>query len=313
MTARRLPWAALALAGAAALLAACASSQAERKLDPESRDFISKVRYIITAEERRTFLALPPAAREEFIEDFWRRRDPTPATEENEYRTAYFDRIRTANRLFSGGGSRGWLQDRGRVYVTLGPPDHRESYPRGTSFYGLPTEIWWYGFYPITFVDERWTDDYRLVAESAAQIAVINQTQADWNMPRERMTRPGETRYAADLAGLDVRIDTVEGGKTRFTLVMPYRNIWLKSGGGMYRAVLETTMRIVDAAGSEVWAFTGSFPVEIPRERLKEVLAGDFTAASETVSLEPGPYTLGVVVTNANDGSKASLERRFEI
>jgi GWxTD domain-containing protein len=300
------------LAGAVVLLAACASSRVERKLDPESRDFISKVRYIITSEERRTFLGLPAGAREEFIEDFWKRRDPTPVTEENEYRTEYYDRIRVANRLFSGGGSRGWLQDRGRVYVTLGPPDHRETYPRGITYYGLPTEIWWYGFYPITFVDERWTDDYRLVAESAVQIAVINQAQTDWNLPRERMARPGEARFAAALPGLDIRIDKVDGEKTRFTLVIPYRNIWLKSGGEKYRAVLETTMKVVDAAGAEVWSFTESFPVEIPRERLKELLAGDFTAEA-AASLEPGPYTLSVVVINANDGSKASLERRFEI
>jgi GWxTD domain-containing protein len=300
------------LAGAVVFSAACASSRVETKLDPESRDFISKVRYIITSEERRTFLALPAGAREEFIEDFWKRRDPTPVTEENEYRTEYYDRIRVANRLFSGGGSRGWLQDRGRVYVTLGPPDHRETYPRGITYYGLPTEIWWYGFYPITFVDERWTDDYRLVAESAAQIAVINQTQTEWNLPRERMTRPGEARFAAALPGLDIRIDKADGEKTRFTLVVPYRNIWLKSGGEMYRAVLETTMKVVDAAGAEVWSFTESFPVEIPRERLKELLAGDFTAEA-AAALEPGPYTLSVVVINANDGSKASLERRFEI
>ena len=310
MNAHRTAW--IMLAGAIALGTACASSRVEASLDPESREFISKVRYIVTAEERRTFLSLPPAAREDFIEDFWRRRDPTPATEENEYRTEYFNRIETANRLFSGGGSRGWLQDRGRVYVTLGPPDHRETYPRGVTYYGLPTEIWWYGFYPITFVDESWADDFRLLPESAAQIAVINQAQTEWNLPHERLAGPGQTRYADALTGLDVRIDAAGEGRARFTLVVPYRNIWLKLAGGVYRAVLEAKLKVVDAAGAEVWTFTESFPVEVARERLREVLSGDFTAEA-TAALEPGPYTLNVVLVNANDGSRATFERRFEI
>ena len=136
------------------LAAACASTRGLKELDPKSRDFISKVRYTITAEERKAFLALAPEAREPFIEDFWARRDPTPGTAENEYRTDYYDRIERSNRLFSGGGSPGWLQDRGRVYITLGPPDSRITYPRGVTFYGLPTEIWWYGMFSILFIDQ---------------------------------------------------------------------------------------------------------------------------------------------------------------
>ena len=72
--------------GAALLLAACASTRGLKELDAKSRDFVSKVRYTITPEERKTFLALAPEAREAFIEDFWKRRDPTPTTETNEYR-----------------------------------------------------------------------------------------------------------------------------------------------------------------------------------------------------------------------------------
>jgi GWxTD domain-containing protein len=109
--------------GMIALLGSCASSRRARGLDPESREFYSKVRYIIASEERKAFLALAEADRPAFIEDFWKRRDPKPATEANEYKTEYFNRIETANHLFTGGGSPGWLQDRGRVYITLGPPD----------------------------------------------------------------------------------------------------------------------------------------------------------------------------------------------
>ncbi|MBN2266351.1 MAG: GWxTD domain-containing protein, partial [Candidatus Aminicenantes bacterium] len=175
------------VAGAALVAAACASNPALKRLDPKSRDFISQVRYTITKEERQAFLALAPEAREDFIEDFWERRDPTPGTPENEYRTEYYNRITRSNRLFSGGGSPGWLQDRGRVYITLGPPDNRITYPRGITFYGLPTEIWWYGLYSIVFIDEYWNDNYRIAPESAGQIAVITQAQTEWNRPQEDM------------------------------------------------------------------------------------------------------------------------------
>ncbi len=300
------------LLGMALLLASCASSRIEKRLDPKSRDFISKARYTITPEERRAFLALPEGDREAFVEDFWKRRDPTPATEVNEFKAEYFNRIGQATHLFSGGGAPGWLQDRGRIYITLGPPDHRETYPRGITYYGLPTEIWWYGFFSITFIDERWVDDYRLDPSSAAQIAIINQAQREWNLPREGLPRGPNAGRAQAMPGLDVKIEKTDGEGTRITLVIPYKNIWLKSRGETYEASLEATMKVLDSAGAEVWTFAKAFPIEIPQSRLKEVLAGDFTAEA-VASLGPGSYTLSVVVTNTTDGSRTSLERKFEI
>jgi GWxTD domain-containing protein len=293
-----------------ALLASCASERVARRLDPKSREFYSKVRYIITAEERKVFLALPEGGRPAFIEDFWNRRDPKPSTEENEFKTAYFKRIETANKLFSGGGAPGWLQDRGRVYITLGPPDYRETYPRGITFYGLPTEFWWYGFFTITFIDEKWVDDYRLDPDSAVQIAMINRVQQEWNEPREGFSG-GSGRVGA-LPDLDVRIEKAEGEGTRLTVVLPYRSIWVKSHGDTFEATLEVTMKVVDAAGAETWTFSKAFPIEVAASRLKETAKGDFTADA-VAALGPGSYTLTLTVINTNDGSKASLERAFVI
>jgi len=298
--------------GAVLLLGACASTRGLRQLDPKSRDFVSKVRYTITSEERRAFLALAPEAREAFIEDFWRRRDPTPATPENEYKTDYYNRIARSNRLFSGGGSPGWLQDRGRVYITLGPPDSRVTYPRGVTFYGLPTEIWWYGLYTIVFIDEYWNDNYRISPDSAAQLAVITQAQTQWNLPQERMSKPGEAHDASTIAGLEVQVEVANGETARFSLAIPYKSIWLKSSGHNYQAGLEVRMKVTDREGGEVWTFSRDYPLDIPQSRLKEVLAQDFTVEA-SAPLKAGPYTLSVAVTNTTDGSKASLERKFEI
>jgi GWxTD domain-containing protein len=300
------------VAGAALIVAACASNPALKQLDPKSRDFISKVRYTITKDERQAFLALAPEAREDFIEDFWERRDPTPATPENQYRTEYYNRIARSNRLFSGGGSPGWLQDRGRVYITLGPPDSRITYPRGITFYGLPTEIWWYGLYSIVFIDEYWNDNYRISPDSAGQIAVITQAQTQWNRPLEDMPKPGEKAYATAIAGLEVAIEVQDAGKARFSLLIPYENIWLKSSGDSYQATLEVTMKVTGADGAEVWDFSRSYPLDIPGSRLKDVLTEDFEAVA-IAPLKKGSYTLNVLVTNTNDGSRAALQRKFEI
>jgi GWxTD domain-containing protein len=96
----------------------------------EKEDFLSVVRYIITDEETNIFKQYPPSEREEFIEKFWARRDPTPATPKNEFKEEYYNRIEEANNLFKGGIA-GWLQDRGQVYILFGPPDEKIQNPGG--------------------------------------------------------------------------------------------------------------------------------------------------------------------------------------
>jgi len=294
------------------LAAACASTRGLKELDAKSRDFISKVRYTITAEERKAFLALPAASREPFIEDFWARRDPTPGTAENEYKTEYLARIERANRLFGGGGAPGWLQDRGRVYITLGPPDSRITYPRGVTFYGLPTEIWWYGLVSIVFIDQYWNDDYKISPESAGQLAMITQAQTNWNKPLVGLPRQGEVGYSAGIAGLDVTIEVADGPSARFALSLPYKNIWLKSAGQSLQATLEVTMKVAGPDGTEAWSFVQSYPIDLPQSRLKEVLDTDFKVEA-VAPLKAGSYSLSVVVVNKTDGSRAAFERKFEI
>ncbi|MFQ6069150.1 MAG: GWxTD domain-containing protein [Candidatus Aminicenantales bacterium] len=174
------------------LLSSCTTTPLEKRLDRMSEEFFSKVRYIITAEESKIFLELPPEKRQEFIEKFWQRRDPTPGTPRNEYREAYFQRIEEANRLFKGGRP-GWLQDRGRIYILFGPPDERQTNPMGgrvvdpyvhpeTMVEGSrspriaagekPTETWvYYNLFSslqrphavrLVFVDVHGTGDYKL-------------------------------------------------------------------------------------------------------------------------------------------------------
>lgn len=82
-----------------------------------------EVVWIISKAERETFQDLrSDEAREEFIERFWRRRDPTPSTEHNEYREEHYRRLIFANKMFQE-GIPGWKTDRGHIYILHGPPD----------------------------------------------------------------------------------------------------------------------------------------------------------------------------------------------
>ena len=79
------------------------------------------VRWIITDEERSAFMQLSnDEERDQFIEAFWQRRDPTPDTEENEFKEEHYRRIAYANEHFAA-GIPGWKTDRGRIYIVFGP------------------------------------------------------------------------------------------------------------------------------------------------------------------------------------------------
>ena len=92
------------------------------------------VRWIITDEERAAFKQLSnDEERDNFIEAFWARRDPTPDTPENEYKEEHYRRIAYANEHFAA-GIPGWKTDRGRMYIMYGPADEIESHPSGGSY-----------------------------------------------------------------------------------------------------------------------------------------------------------------------------------
>ena len=125
------------------------------------------VSYIITDEERAAFKQLSnDEERDNFIEAFWQRRDPTPDTEENEYKEEHYQRIAYANEHFAAGVP-GWKTDRGRIYIVFGKPDEIESHPSGGS-YQRPMEEG--GGETSTFPFEQWR--YRYIEEIGQEVII---------------------------------------------------------------------------------------------------------------------------------------------
>src|SRR5512140_3821812 len=104
----------------------------KKELETPYRKWLNEdVAYIITDEERAAFKKLQTdEEREQFIEQFWLRRDPTPDTIENEFKEEHYRRIAYANEHYAS-GIPGWKADRGRIYIAYGPADEIESHPSG--------------------------------------------------------------------------------------------------------------------------------------------------------------------------------------
>jgi GWxTD domain-containing protein len=136
------------------------------------------VGYIASDEERIAFKSLrTDASREQFVEQFWRRRDPTPDTVENEYREEYYQRLAYANEQFATDVP-GWKTDRGIVYIKYGPPDERTV--QGGANGGVPYERWFYhymeNFAPnveIEFVDGAGSGDFRVSLDPPEREALL--------------------------------------------------------------------------------------------------------------------------------------------
>ena len=139
-------------------------------LDPVSKEFYEYARLIMTKPEKDIFLLLPDKeSREEFIQDFWDKRNPDPQAEENEFEKEFYRRIEYVNKRFIE-GIPGWKTDRGRIYIYLGPPDKIDQRPyiNNPDVKGL---IWW-GYYRyrlgIEFVDRTGDGRYSLSRQSGA-------------------------------------------------------------------------------------------------------------------------------------------------
>ena len=285
----------------------CATSSLETNLAPEDKQFLSAVRYLITKEERKLFLRLMPSERQAFIDEFWRKRDPDPETEKNEFKEEYFKRIQEANNLFSHGGKTGWLQDRGRIYILIGPPEQREVYPSGYTFYDPPMEIWHYGFYLLVFVDSDWDGNFELQPQSARLIAEIISA---------RMQLKPKIQPESDLTQVffDFKLSFLrtEDQKPVIRLEVPYKKIWFSAEGDMLRTTLELTLEIFDRSEKKVWEDSRTYPLSLSQADLKEEMAKDYVI-DIPLFLDPGDYTLTATLKNSMDKSQVSKKIKFEI
>lgn len=250
----------------------CRLSKLERELDPLNAEFLSKVRYIITGEERKIFLELPDEEKEEFREEFWNRRDPEPGTEENEFRMMYFDRMESANRLFMAEGRPGWLTDRGRIYILFGPPTDRVTYPMGGP-YSPSREIWYYGNFPVVFVDSESDGIYELVTYDLYSIRSLNlmymhelsraQEEAQQTLKQDKGFF--DFNWSVEKTFIDAeRVEAV------IIIEIPYAGIWFKTEDDRLKTTLEVHLDLKDSENNSIWEYEKAFEIEMKEVELEK-------------------------------------------
>jgi GWxTD domain-containing protein len=267
------------------------------------------VAYIITDQERAAFKNLQAdEEREKFIEQFWLRRNPTPGTAENPMREEHYRRIAYANDHFAYQNLAGWKTDRGRVYITYGPPDEivlslpsggayqRPAEQGGGTTSWFPFQRWRYRYIEgvgtdvtVEFVDPARTGEYRMTKD-----------------PNEKERSDyiegyvaGVTRGAAEMGVAQVKTGatvqvmgtpTATGG--RAVLV----SIPLNAYGNHAVNVLGT---ITSGTGRPVSTFSQSIPGPAP-------------LYTRFIPLSPGSYRLTIVLQDVTTGTLAHDEMVFE-
>ena len=167
-------------------------NQLKKELDSQYKKWLDQdVIYIISPEERSAFLHLSTnEEREQFIEQFWQRRNPDPESPENTFKEEHYRRIAYANERFAS-GIPGWRTDRGKIYIMWGPADEIESHPSGGSYdrpasegggqtSTYPFEQWRYRYLEgvgndviLEFVDPSMTGEYHLTMDPSEKDALL--------------------------------------------------------------------------------------------------------------------------------------------
>ena len=313
----------LALMAGMALLAACQLYRLERKLDPANAEFLSRVSWIITAQERKVFLELPDAEKPGFIEEFWQRRDPDPESEENEFQVEYEKRVEEAARLFRNESKPGWLTDRGRILILFGPPTDRIVDSMSTDLPGQCREIWYYGNFPVVFTDPNCTGHFNLVTYDLTAISglnltymhALNQAQAEFQQP------PSEDKKRFDVrARLVDAKRAADGVRATVLIEVPYDRIWFASEGTKLLTDIEAAVEIRDESQKTVRAWTSVATIGLEESELREKWGKSHAiqvpiaveAADELLRLGSGRITVAVTVTNrtGNEVSRKLLEFR---
>ena len=254
----------------------CRYYKLEQSLDPLNKGWLTRMGYIITSEERRLFLDLPAAEKDQFKLEFWDRRDPDPSTEENEFKITYEARIESANDMFRSEPRPGFMTDRGRIYVLFGPPQYRTtSNQMGGS---VRQEIWYYGNFPVVFVDEDGTGTYRLITYNLTSLRSTNLLYMH-DLGRAQDEARQTIRADEQVFNFDLKIESIqvkpEHIEFRVTIDIPLTSLWFKAQGDELVSAWEVHLTVKDDQDATAWEYRDIH--EIRRQEKELVTDSDDT------------------------------------
>lgn len=282
------------------LLAGC-SSGPKIALDPESEKFYETARLVMTGEEKDIFTHLPDAeSRQEFIKEFWDKRDPDPYTEENEFKKEFFDRIEHANKRFNEGVP-GWKTDRGRIYIYMGPPDKFEEFFTHEDETVRGPILWWiYYNYElgIEFIDEKNSGSYKIRSYTGDFFSALDNLKLG-QVP----TLKGEKRKFVNFK-LNYSKE-----KKEIVITLPVEPFNFKDEAGKLRAELEFQFFVYGKNRTKIDEFKAEKSFA---EALDDVLKMKEIVFAFPYHFEAGRYYLDVIIIG-KDGSLGKTRKIFDL
>ena len=305
--------------------------------------------YIISPEERCAFLHLATdEEREHFVEQYWSRRAPDPTSLDNSFKREHYERIVSANEQFTG-QLPGWKTDRGRVYVTFGPPDSIEWHQpgertgrppqAGVETYQYSWEGWHYNHIEgmgdnveFEFVDSSGSGDYRLTGPPEMKEGVM--LIPPYNLSRSRR---GETTTRS--AQIEIYVGPVP------TPLVQFKDLEAVVTSRIIREQVQFTHRIEFAQATQATTLTRIF-VDVPRNQQRspssaepfaefEVFGrvskpsgwvvdtferrifleaqGSHAATEFHLALVPATYRLAIVVKDSANADTGTLYTAFDV
>src|SRR3984957_19802070 len=216
-----------------------------KELETPYRKWLNEdVTYIITDEERQAWKRLSTDdEREEFIEQFWLRRDPTPDSEENEFKEEHYRRIAYANERFAS-GIPGWKTDRGRIYIVYGPPDEIDDHSSGGTYdrpieegggttSSFPFIDWTYRYIEgvgtnvkIEFVDTTMSGEFRMTMDPSEKDALTYVPGAGLTLAEQMGTADKSQRFTrTDGTTLGTGANPLPESMNEFTRLGQFANL----------------------------------------------------------------------------------------
>jgi len=262
--------------------------------DPYYGSFFEKARLIMSREEIEIYRHLPDSkSREEFIAEFWKKRDPTPDSEENENQIEFERRIAYANRWFKENRAqgRGWDTPRGRILIQLGEPDNRYL----TEMISDPNvkgyERWVYYNYQLEliFIDSSGFGEFKLRNWPAELLTAISLSQFTLSLTDREALQKNLSFEAAYKDG-------------QISIAIPMKKVRFREEGDTIRADYRITVYVYRDF-RKIDSPTFSKQLQFPRDGIP---ADKNLILALPYPLEPkGKYFLDVIVEDVMTSSRS--------
>lgn len=290
--------------------------------DKTKRAVFDELRLIMTKQEEKAFKSIKTQEElQNFVKEFWKKRDSDPSTPENETKNLYYERLRAAEKYFREAGRKGWLTDRGRIFVILGPPNKRDMKMMSpeeassisnsawrdqggfniTSTGNLNGEVWYYDNLKLVlvFLDEKRMGQYRLINPPPELLDYLERAK--------KRFLPGNTMAGENLP---ISADADVKGKKLY-IHIPLQALLYKKEKGNYMADIELGFFYTNLRTNMQKSFTQEMKFSVKEKDIKD------PEKRVTIPINLGPlkgtYIIDIVIKDKISGKTGKKRYKLKI